>query len=192
MYKFFTGAFFLWIAIVPVMASSTEIDHKFILEKINASECKMDAEIIAKEFVGAIERLNAINPKLVSHIRSVSYANSFSLKCDLPNDANRIHWDPETRSIHLRSGAPSNWHTAMGLFHEFLHFVDVEIDFKYHEKFDLANVFEVDYVFACQLAVFPQLADNPALGVELHRIPSARAKCAEAKVFSSEPQSAGL
>lgn len=174
----------LAIAIVPFAAAASSQDREFIYEKMKISGCPINTEVFADSFAQAIDRLESINSKLVEHIRHVSYLESLSIKCDLPASSEAIWWLPEIRTIRLRENTPDNWKTVANVFHEFLHFVGVKVDLEYHHRQDIDSetLLKTDFVYACHVAVFPELAENPKLEIQPQDITNARSHCTSATV----------
>lgn len=158
---------------------ASEVDQKFISTVVNNSQCSLDREILITGFSQAIDRLEKINPFLASYIRMIKYQQPLKLECDLSNESNVIYYSADGL-IHLRQGAGNDWKTTASFFHEFLHFVGVMIDEKYHADPKMEDLVEVDNVYACHLAVFPELLEF--LKMDPSRLPTARARCANAPV----------
>lgn len=171
-------------ALLPALtARANDVDLKFIRSLVPTDTCHFDVEQFAAGFSAAIDRLNEINPALAQHIRSDSYRQIFNMNCNVERTAKGIYYRPIQRTIYLWKDMDNSWRTYASFFHEFLHFANVKIDTNYHNNPDPKNIVEVDSVYACHLAVFPELA--PLVQLEPSRIAVARATCAKAE-FDNE------
>ena len=176
--------FFLLVVFViePKLVLASEVDSNIVRRLIIDSNCEINAEAFSSDFSDAIDRLYVINPVLVGYIRNSAYLRPISIICDVPKEGAGIYFSFTDNTIHLREGAP-NPQTVASFFHEFLHFVGVKVDFNYHNNPDLRNFVEVDSVYACHLAVFPELAVLENL--DPSRISTARTQCSSASIFES-------